>query len=57
MSCPSTSGLERALQQALLADDDGAFAQRACEALCGAQGVIYSKEYCYSCYFGFQKKE
>jgi hypothetical protein len=24
---------------------------------CGAQGVIYGKEYCYSCYFGFQKKE
>jgi hypothetical protein len=23
---------------------------------CGAQGVIYRKEYCYSCYFGFGKK-
>jgi len=40
MSCPSTSGLERALQQALLADDDGAFAQRACDALYGADGVV-----------------
>jgi hypothetical protein len=24
---------------------------------CGAQGVIYGKEYCYSCYFGFGKKQ
>ena len=24
---------------------------------CGAQGVIYRKEYCYSCYFGFGKKQ
>lgn len=22
---------------------------------CGAQGVIYGKEYCHSCYFGFGK--
>src|SRR5213595_3686806 len=40
MSRPSTSGLERALQQALLADDDGGFAQRACDALCRADGVV-----------------
>ncbi|AIF82461.1 hypothetical protein NTE_00379 [Candidatus Nitrososphaera evergladensis SR1] len=24
---------------------------------CGSQGVIYGKQYCYSCYFGFQKKQ
>jgi ribosomal protein S27AE len=24
---------------------------------CGAQGVIYGKKYCYSCYFGFGKKQ
>ena len=24
---------------------------------CGRQGVIYRKEYCHSCYFGFGKKE
>ena len=24
---------------------------------CGAQGVIYGKEYCHSCYFGFGKKQ
>ena len=24
---------------------------------CGAQGVIYGKQYCYSCYFGFGKKQ
>ena len=24
---------------------------------CGAQGVIYGKEYCYSCYFGFGNKQ
>jgi ribosomal protein L37E len=24
---------------------------------CGTQGVIYGKEYCYSCYFGFGKKQ
>lgn len=24
---------------------------------CGAKGVIYGKEYCHSCYFGFNKKE
>ncbi|MEO9295854.1 MAG: hypothetical protein ABI347_09670 [Nitrososphaera sp.] len=23
---------------------------------CGNQGVIYGKQYCYSCYFGFGKK-
>lgn len=23
---------------------------------CGSQGVIYGKQYCYSCYFGFGKK-
>jgi len=23
---------------------------------CGTQGVIYGKEYCHSCYFGFQQK-
>ena len=40
MSQPSTSGLERALQQALLAKGDGCFAQRACEALCEVEGVI-----------------
>jgi ribosomal protein L37E len=24
---------------------------------CGTHGVIYGKEYCYSCYFGFGKKQ
>lgn len=24
---------------------------------CGAQGVIYGKQYCYSCYFGFGDKK
>lgn len=24
---------------------------------CGTQGVIYGKEYCYSCYFGFGNKQ
>jgi hypothetical protein len=24
---------------------------------CGTQGVIYGKEYCYSCYFGFRNKQ
>ena len=24
---------------------------------CGARGVIYGKQYCYSCYFGFGKKQ
>jgi len=29
--------------------------EKAC-VKCGTQGVIYGKEYCHSCYFGFQKK-
>jgi ribosomal protein L37E len=24
---------------------------------CGTQGVIYGKEYCYSCYFGFGRSQ
>jgi diguanylate cyclase (GGDEF)-like protein len=40
MNPPPTPSLERALQQALLADVDGGFAQRACDALCGAEGVV-----------------
>jgi hypothetical protein len=30
--------------------------ERVCSK-CGISGVIYGKETCHSCYFGFEKKE